>query len=174
MRQLILFSYLMLHLSTLIAAEPIDISSMTDSEIEGLSASEQGRIPVFDYLARIAKDDPEFDKPRGGVIAGLETLLYDLRYYRNWPTGKASPSLTKAIADFQADLDHDSTGNLLMGEFEELKERHDAFQPEPLMLSTLLISIHMRIDQVMIGSFLSNTEVGLYSVAVRSPNLVRR
>lgn len=37
----------------------------------------------------------------------------------------------------------------------------------PLMLSTLLISIHMRIDQVMIGGFLDNAHVGLYSVAVR-------
>jgi len=37
----------------------------------------------------------------------------------------------------------------------------------PLMLSALLISIHMRIDQVMIGGILGNAEVGLYSVAVR-------
>jgi O-antigen/teichoic acid export membrane protein len=37
----------------------------------------------------------------------------------------------------------------------------------PLALSSFLISIHMRIDQVMIGNILSNSDVGVYSVAVR-------
>lgn len=37
----------------------------------------------------------------------------------------------------------------------------------PLMLSAFLISIHMKIDQVMIGNILSTKQVGIYSVAVR-------
>jgi len=37
----------------------------------------------------------------------------------------------------------------------------------PLALSTLLITIHMRVDQVMIGGMLGTADVGLYSVAVR-------
>lgn len=37
----------------------------------------------------------------------------------------------------------------------------------PLMFSAFLISIHMKIDQVMIGHYLSNKDVGLYSVAVQ-------
>lgn len=37
----------------------------------------------------------------------------------------------------------------------------------PLMFSTFLISIHMKIDQVMIGHYLGNNDVGLYSVAVQ-------
>lgn len=37
----------------------------------------------------------------------------------------------------------------------------------PLMLSTFLISVHMRVDQIMIGTMLDDTRVGLYSVAVR-------
>ena len=135
MRQLILFSYLMLHLSTLMAAEPIDIGSMTDSEIEELSESEKARIPVFDLLARPSKDETGSNEKRKAIIAGLEMMLYDLRYYSRWPTGETSPSLTKAIADFQADLDHESTGIFLMGEFEELGERYDYFEHESLRLS---------------------------------------
>lgn len=37
----------------------------------------------------------------------------------------------------------------------------------PLIVSTGLIVIHMRIDQVMIGQMLNNADVGIYSVAVR-------
>lgn len=37
----------------------------------------------------------------------------------------------------------------------------------PLILSTLLITIHMRVDQIMIGDMLDTAGVGLYSVAVR-------
>jgi len=37
----------------------------------------------------------------------------------------------------------------------------------PLAISVFLISIHMRIDQVMIGNMLSAEQVGIYSVAVR-------
>ena len=37
----------------------------------------------------------------------------------------------------------------------------------PLMFSTFLISIHMKVDQVMIGHYMINKDVGLYSVAVR-------
>jgi O-antigen/teichoic acid export membrane protein len=37
----------------------------------------------------------------------------------------------------------------------------------PLALSVFLISIHMRIDQVMIGSMLNIEQVGIYSVAVK-------
>lgn len=37
----------------------------------------------------------------------------------------------------------------------------------PLALSIFLISIHMKIDQVMIGNMLNTEQVGIYSVAVR-------
>lgn len=37
----------------------------------------------------------------------------------------------------------------------------------PLIVSSALIVIHMRIDQVMIGQMLDNAEVGVYSVAIR-------
>lgn len=37
----------------------------------------------------------------------------------------------------------------------------------PLIVSSALIAIHTRIDQVMIGQMLGNAEVGIYSVAVR-------
>ncbi|MFH1457012.1 MAG: flippase [Patescibacteria group bacterium] len=37
----------------------------------------------------------------------------------------------------------------------------------PLMISTFLILIHMRVDQVMIGAFLGKAELGIYSVSVR-------
>lgn len=37
----------------------------------------------------------------------------------------------------------------------------------PLALSLFLISIHMKIDQVMIGSLMDNESVGVYSVAVK-------
>ena len=37
----------------------------------------------------------------------------------------------------------------------------------PLALSTFLIAIYMRIDQVMIGNMLDTEQVGIYSVAVR-------
>lgn len=37
----------------------------------------------------------------------------------------------------------------------------------PLIVSSALIVIHTRIDQVMIGQMLGNVEVGIYSVAVR-------
>jgi O-antigen/teichoic acid export membrane protein len=37
----------------------------------------------------------------------------------------------------------------------------------PLIISSALIIIHMRIDQVMIGQMLGNADVGIYSVAVR-------
>ena len=37
----------------------------------------------------------------------------------------------------------------------------------PLMLSGFLISIHMRVDQVMLGHMLGNNAVGIYSVAVK-------
>jgi len=37
----------------------------------------------------------------------------------------------------------------------------------PLMISTFFIMIHMKIDQVMIDCYLSASEVGVYSVAVR-------
>ncbi|VAX09393.1 hypothetical protein MNBD_GAMMA26-1900 [hydrothermal vent metagenome] len=37
----------------------------------------------------------------------------------------------------------------------------------PLALSVFLISIHMKIDQVMIGSMLDKEQVGIYSVAVK-------
>jgi O-antigen/teichoic acid export membrane protein len=37
----------------------------------------------------------------------------------------------------------------------------------PLALSIFLISIHMKIDQVMIGNMLDTEQVGIYSVAVR-------
>lgn len=37
----------------------------------------------------------------------------------------------------------------------------------PLALSTFLIAIHMKIDQVMIGNMLDTEQVGIYSVAVR-------
>jgi O-antigen/teichoic acid export membrane protein len=37
----------------------------------------------------------------------------------------------------------------------------------PLILSGIMITIYMRIDQVMIGSMVGNTEVGIYSAAVR-------
>lgn len=37
----------------------------------------------------------------------------------------------------------------------------------PLALSVFLISIHMKIDQVMIGNMLNAEQVGIYSVAVR-------
>ncbi len=36
----------------------------------------------------------------------------------------------------------------------------------PLAVSTFLISVHMKIDQVMIGKMLNNEQVGVYSVAV--------
>jgi len=37
----------------------------------------------------------------------------------------------------------------------------------PLMFSTFLISIHMKIDQVMIAHYMINKDVGLYSIAVQ-------
>lgn len=37
----------------------------------------------------------------------------------------------------------------------------------PIALSTFLISIHLKIDQVMIGEMLNTEQVGIYSVAVR-------
>jgi len=37
----------------------------------------------------------------------------------------------------------------------------------PLMLSAFLISVHIKIDQVMIGNILDTKQVGIYSVAVR-------
>jgi len=37
----------------------------------------------------------------------------------------------------------------------------------PIGLSTFLVSIHMKIDQVMIGEMLNTEQVGIYSVAVR-------
>lgn len=37
----------------------------------------------------------------------------------------------------------------------------------PLMFSAFLISVHMKIDQVMIGNILDTKQVGIYSVAVR-------
>lgn len=37
----------------------------------------------------------------------------------------------------------------------------------PLMLSGVVIAIYLRIDQVMLGELAGNTEVGIYSVAVR-------
>lgn len=37
----------------------------------------------------------------------------------------------------------------------------------PLMISTFLISIHMRVDQIMIERMLSMEQVGIYSIAVR-------
>lgn len=37
----------------------------------------------------------------------------------------------------------------------------------PLILSGIMVTIYMRIDQVMIGSMVGNTEVGIYSAAVR-------
>jgi PST family polysaccharide transporter len=37
----------------------------------------------------------------------------------------------------------------------------------PLIVSSALIVIHMRIDQVMIGQMLSSVEVGIYSAAIR-------
>jgi len=37
----------------------------------------------------------------------------------------------------------------------------------PLMISVFLISIHMKIDQLMIGSMMSLEDVGVYSIAVR-------
>ena len=37
----------------------------------------------------------------------------------------------------------------------------------PLMISGFLVSIQMKIDQVMIGSMLNITDVGIYSIAVR-------
>jgi len=37
----------------------------------------------------------------------------------------------------------------------------------PLILSSVVIMIYMRIDQVMIGEMVGNTEVGVYSAAVR-------
>ena len=41
----------------------------------------------------------------------------------------------------------------------------------PLMISTVLIVINMRIDQVMMGSMLGDRQVGVYSVAVRLTEL---
>jgi PST family polysaccharide transporter len=41
---------------------------------------------------------------------------------------------------------------------------HDSW---PLILSSIVIMIYMRIDQVMIGEMLGDSEVGIYSVAVR-------
>ncbi|UJS18595.1 MAG: flippase [Candidatus Jettenia sp.] len=37
----------------------------------------------------------------------------------------------------------------------------------PLILSSIMIMIYMRIDQIMLGNMISNKEVGLYSAAVR-------
>jgi O-antigen/teichoic acid export membrane protein len=37
----------------------------------------------------------------------------------------------------------------------------------PLILSGIMVMIYMRIDQVMLGNLVDNTEVGLYSAAVR-------
>jgi O-antigen/teichoic acid export membrane protein len=37
----------------------------------------------------------------------------------------------------------------------------------PLVLSGIMVMIYMRIDQVMLGSMVDNTEVGIYSAAVR-------
>ncbi len=37
----------------------------------------------------------------------------------------------------------------------------------PLMLSVFLISIHTKVDQLMIGHYMNNKEVGLYSATVR-------
>jgi len=37
----------------------------------------------------------------------------------------------------------------------------------PLMLSVFLISIHTKVDQLMIGHYMNNKEVGLYSAAVK-------
>ncbi|QEM03451.1 flippase [Mucilaginibacter rubeus] len=41
----------------------------------------------------------------------------------------------------------------------------------PLLLSGIIILLYMRIDQVMIGSMLSTTDVGLYSVSVKFSEL---
>lgn len=49
--------------------------------------------------------------------------------------------------------------------FNVMKELlHDSW---PLILSGIAIIIYMRIDQVMIGSMLGNTELGIYSAAVK-------
>ena len=40
----------------------------------------------------------------------------------------------------------------------------------PLMLTALATTIYMKIDQVMIGKLLTNTDVGIYSAAVRVTN----
>jgi O-antigen/teichoic acid export membrane protein len=59
-------------------------------------------------------------------------------------------------------------GNLLekwRGSFGKARELlHDSW---PLMFSSVVMMVYMRIDQVMLGEMLGNKEVGIYSAAVR-------
>ncbi|MCH7685658.1 MAG: hypothetical protein IH899_03080 [Planctomycetes bacterium] len=49
-----------------------------------------------------------------------------------------SDKLRNAIREFQRDLSREQTGTLLYGEFQELSNRHDLVQPDPIGLSSFM------------------------------------
>ena len=97
--------------------------ALTEDELNQMPREKAKALPVVDIWPVIMKDREKL------MWAMVEYCLLDLRYYFKKPTGALSDELKAAIREFQSDIGHPSTGNLLLGEFEEIKKRHDKIEP---------------------------------------------
>jgi len=118
--------------------QSVDLDSMTDEELNHLSEEQAADLPMFPLMQRLAKSNDSQGVELGVMIMALEYVLYDLRYYDAWPSGVMSDKLRNAIREFQRDLSREQTGTLLYGEFQELSNRHDLVQPDPIGLSSFM------------------------------------
>jgi hypothetical protein len=113
-------------------AQPSDLDSMTDKDIAMLSEHGISELPMLQLLQRLAKGNAAYMQR---IVISLESTLYDLRYYNDWPSGEMNEKLQDAIRSFQGDINREQTGTLLYGEFVELTRRHDFTQPTPVELT---------------------------------------
>ena len=107
----------------LVPAHGKDLSSMTEEEINKLPEEEVMKLPALEAMIKMT------NAKKHEFIAILELVLLDLRYYYSKPTGRENHRLTEAIKAFQKSIGTKPTGVLLMGEFEELTNRHDRLNP---------------------------------------------
>ncbi len=98
-------------------AQQPDIANMTEAELAALPEGVLMGLPATDAYVRIAgASAAEF-------TVAIEELLHRLFFYQEIPTGALNPELEAAIIRFQASVGAEPTGQLLLGEFEELSWR---------------------------------------------------
>jgi hypothetical protein len=105
-------------------------TGLTREQYEALSDEEKSQLPVLEIFR--FGDESFFSDEL--VIALIENVLCDLKYYPHYPSGEINDNLTNAIKELQHDIGAKPSGVLTAGQWFELQEIHDGLSVEPVGL----------------------------------------